>query len=275
MLVIPTTELGEDPEMAIELGLSWGIRNFEFKTMWQARVPNQTDAQKEYLKGVVKDYGVNVVAFSPGFGLGVTATEEAAKTELEEKLPRTFEMANDFNCKRIVIFGFNKTEGVPIDFSIDKLGKAAELAKAGGFELVIEPISGNYCDSGESMVKVIEAVGSDVLRVNWDPGNVQNSGYVAYPDEYEKCKKYVTYCHLKNWFATKKECRMFDDGDIALKANLEQMKLDGYNGYLSIETHTRWNRSHRLMPIAATKYNAQILMKWLDELNAPSFQTGL
>jgi len=266
MLVIPSTELGEDPEMVFEIGLSWGIRNFELKTLWQNRVPYISDTQRDYLKGLITDYGVNIVAMSPGFGLRIEATEEAAQKELGDKLPRTIGLAKELDCKRIVIFGFEKTEGVGMDFVIDKLGKAAEQAKAADMTLLVEPIAGNNIENAEDLIQVVEAVNSEALRINWDAGNIQSVGCNAYPDEYEKCKKYIAYCHLKNWYGPKKELRLIDEGDIPVKANLERMKEDGYNGYLAIETHTRWNRKHRFMPIAATKYNVDLVCKWLDEV---------
>ena len=36
-IVLPTCEVSMDPETAIEMGRSWGIKHFEIKTLWENR----------------------------------------------------------------------------------------------------------------------------------------------------------------------------------------------------------------------------------------------
>ena len=93
MLVLPTCEVSNDPESAIELGVEWGIRHFELKTMWHNdRVPYIGQAQREYLKRLIKDHDVDVVAVSPGMFRGKSAQKDVIREEIEKKLPRTLEL---------------------------------------------------------------------------------------------------------------------------------------------------------------------------------------
>lgn len=261
-IVLPTCEVSMDPETAIEMGRSWGIKHFEIKTLWEnRRIPFITEEQKDHLKRVVKDYGVDITAISPGLFIGSEAREDLAKKELDEKLPLSIDLAKELDVKIMVIFSFRKTERVEESWVIDKLGKVVDAAKDAEITLVIEPLIGNYCDSGGALSRVIRGVGSDTLRVNWDAGNVAKAGYKAFPDEYDQVKDLVSYVHLKNYSSTGDKWAVFDEGDIDLKAQLDALGKDDYNGYLSIETHTRYNKSFQPV-LEASKWNFDILTKW-------------
>ncbi|MCC7353111.1 MAG: sugar phosphate isomerase/epimerase, partial [Anaerolineae bacterium] len=173
---------------------------------------------------------------------------------------------HEFGAKIVIIFSFKKTEGVGESWVIDQLGKVAEMVKGSGITLVIEPLESNYCNSGQSLGRVVRAVNSDVLRVNWDAANVARAGYKAYPDEYGHVKGLVAYVHLKNHITDGKRWAVFDheEGDVDLKAQLRDLKKDGYDGYLSIETHTRYRKDF-LPIIEASRHNHEVLTRWLSE----------
>ncbi len=56
-IVLPTCEISMDPETAIEGAVSWGIRNFELKTLWEdRRAPDITPKQREQLQHLATRY---------------------------------------------------------------------------------------------------------------------------------------------------------------------------------------------------------------------------
>src|SRR5271157_4273628 len=61
-----TDELSGDPETAIEMAVSWGIRDFELRGFYTDRVPRLSDYQKQQLRHILEDYGARIVALSPG-----------------------------------------------------------------------------------------------------------------------------------------------------------------------------------------------------------------
>ena len=127
---------------------------------------------------------VDIAAISPGLFIGSEARDELAHQELEEKLPLSIELANELDVGILIIFSFRRTQGIGEEWVIDKLGKAVDRVRDTGCTLAIEPLNGNYCDSGQALSRMIRGVGSDLLRVNWDAGNVAKAGYRAYPEEY-------------------------------------------------------------------------------------------
>jgi sugar phosphate isomerase/epimerase len=265
--VIPTVELSWEPEMAIELGTSWGIRHFELKTLWESRrVPFITGDQKDHLKRVLHNYGADVVALSPGLFIGAEADEGLATKEIEEKLLPSIDLAHEFGATALVIFSFKRIEGVGEEWVIDRLAKVVARVEGTGLTLAIEPLSTNYGDSGQALGRLVNAIDSDILGVNWDPANVARAGHKAYPDGYQAVKGLVKYVHLKNDLSHNKQWAVFDHalGGVDLRAQLIDLARDGYDGYLCIETHTCYNSDPQVV-VEDSRYNLEVLKRWLKQ----------
>ncbi len=66
---IITDEISADPETAIELGVEWGIYDYEIRGFGNERVPLFSTYQKERLKELLNEYEVRIIAISPGLVL--------------------------------------------------------------------------------------------------------------------------------------------------------------------------------------------------------------
>ena len=257
-----------DPETAIEIGRSWGVQHFELKTLWEnRRIPAISDAQLAHLKRCAENYGIDYVTLSPGLFIATEAREELAAKEVTEKLPRTIEMAHELGAQYMIVFSFKKTEGVSENFAIDQLGKAVDMAKGSGLTLVIEPLVGNYCDSGQALARVVRGVDDPILRVNWDPGTVESCGYRAYPDEYLQVKDFVSYVHLKDYSAARSGWTVYDQGDVDIRGTVRALERDSYAGFYSIETHTRFNKMFSRV-LQASQHNVRLLAGWVEHMGA-------
>ncbi len=267
-IVLPTCEVSMDPETAVELGVSWGIRHFELKTLWEdRRVPNITDQQRRQLRRLADQYGVDWPTISPGLFIRGEATDSEARRALDDTVPRSIELAHFLGATTMIIFSFRKTAGVGEPWVIEQLSKVADAAHGSGLTLAVEPLGGTYCDDAQALRRVIEGVDNPILRANLDPGNVAAAGFHAFPDAYEPVRGLVAYVHLKNYSAVQKQFMLFDQGDIDLRAQLGALKADGYRGYVAIETHTRYNKGgSALPPVAASRANCVTLQRWLAEL---------
>lgn len=156
---------------------------------------------------------------------------------------------------------------IPTITAINARVTEAEAVKGSGLTLAIEPLPKGYCDSAQAMSRIIRAVGSDLLRVNWDAANVAASGYRnAYPGEYRLVKDLVAHVHMKNYAAQSEKWAVIDQGDIDLKEQLRELARDGCKGFLSIETHTRYNKGEYEPIIAASKRNYDVLVRYLAEI---------
>src|SRR5690606_36742884 len=118
------------------------------------------------------------------------------------------------------------------------LHQAAELAGAAGMELLIEGEAGFWADTGARTAAIVQAVDHPALGINWDPGNAYEAGDLPYPDGYEAVRPYVRHVHFK-------DVRRLEDGAyryavhgaIDWQRQIAALRADGYDGYISVETH--------------------------------------
>ncbi len=267
-IALITCEASLDPETAFELGRDWGVKHFELRQVFspETRVPYFSSQEKEYLKSNLKRYGGDIVAISPGLFIRCEATEGNAKGELKDKLPQSLRFCEEFNVKNMIVFSFEKKAGVSIEWVIDKLGQATQMAEKEGVTLYLEPEIYHYGNDGESMVQIIKGVNSKNLRVNWDPANIYSAGKVSYPEQFEHVKDLIGYVHLKDCVKMSSGqsegplWTVLGKGKVRWKEQLKALQDIGYSGYLSIETHTFYNK------IKTTKENFDVLNQWIYQI---------
>lgn len=258
-------ELSADPETAIELGTSWGIRNFELRGFFTDRAPLFTDYQKYLLRSILADYNAKLIAISPGlfkmpyptkeperwsftcldygaFNVWNDANREV-KIHLDEILPATLDYANELGIETIVIFGFHR-DGLPSgkapDEVLTSLFKAAERAAAAGIVLALETEVGYWADSGEHQARIIETINHHALRANWDPGNAFCAGDIPYPTGYTQIKHFIRHVHFKDVRSLPGgKFEFVVNGEIDWQGQIKGLVQDGYDGFISIETHQR------------------------------------
>jgi sugar phosphate isomerase/epimerase len=87
------------------------------------------------------------------------------------------------------------------------------------------------------------------LRAIWDPGNeaAEAEAGGAFPVGYETLKPWIVHVQLKDMKRRPNgtvESVQFGTGDIDYIGQLKALKRDGYQGYLSLETH--WRLRHEI-----------------------------
>lgn len=262
---IVTDEISADPETAIELGVEWGIRNFELRGFYAERVPNLSAYQAERLGNILADYGAKIIAISPGlfkipYPLGRReeaslawldqglfqrwrSLEDAVKYHREELLPASLEFARSLDVKLILTFGFHRhghPAGPAPDEVLEILQEAADQALGAGLELVVEVEEDFWADTGQRTAAMMAALDHPALGVNWDPGNAFMAGDTPYPDGYEVVRPWVRHVHFKDAEIDSQGQRRYAvNGQIDWTGQIQALARDGYNGYISVESHMR------------------------------------
>lgn len=260
-----TDEISADPETAFELGLSWGVRDFELRTVENNRVPDLSDYQKIRIKELVEEYGVRIIAISPGlfkcpypgrarsrFSLQAfdhslyqewRTAGDLLKYQREELLPASLAYAQQLGAKIVVIFSFarepNSSGPVP-DEIVETLQEAAKQAEDAGVRLVIEVENRFWADTGQNTLELLRRVNRPGLGVNWDPGNALEAGDLPFPVGYQAVREYVRHVHFKD--ARKDGSRGFEyaiEGDVDWEGQIRALLNDRYSGFISVETHMR------------------------------------
>ena len=164
----------------------------------------------------------------------------------DEVLERSMELAKAFRTDRVRFFDFWRLDDqAPYRAAInEKLRNAAETAGKKDVILVLENEAACNTATGAEAAKVLSAVTSSNLMLNWDPGNAAERDEKPYPDGYNLLPKdRVGHCHCKD--AVRKsdgksyEWAAMGRGMIDWVGQFKALKRDGYHFAVSLETHWR------------------------------------
>jgi L-ribulose-5-phosphate 3-epimerase len=162
----------------------------------------------------------------------------------DEVLERSIELAKAFQTDRVRLFDFWRLEDpAPHRAAInEKLQEAAGQAGKKRIILVLENEGACNTATAAEAAKVLSAVKSRNLMLNWDPGNAATHDEKPYPDGYALLPKdRIGHCHCKD--ARKKpDGSRYDwapmrGGIIDWVGQFKALQRDGYKYAVSLETH--------------------------------------
>ena len=172
---------------------------------------------------------------------------------------RCFALALEFECplvrvmsckKEMILFGANGAEKWVTkvgawDAQLKIMEIPVRMAEKEGITLVAENENGGMITSNYLAAKIIEQLGSDNMKILWDPCNALYCTEPPYPTGYERGRKYLRHIHIKDakidiQKATV-EFRSLGTGNMApyLLDIAGALKRDSYEGVVSLEANYR------------------------------------
>ena len=236
---------------AREFGMQW----IELRGMWNKNIVNLDSKEVAEAQRVVAKYGLRVTDIaSPLFKVdwkGAPRSKFSTANDFhadftfdqqDEVLERAIELAKAFGTDRVRCFDFWRLgDQAPYRAAInEKLLDAANKAGKKGITLLLENDSGLNTATGAEAAKVLGAVQSPYLMLNWDPGNAAASGEKPYPDGYNLLpKERIGHCHCKDAVkrGTKYDWAAMGRGIVDWTGQFKALKRDGYHFAVSLETH--------------------------------------
>ncbi|RZU42911.1 sugar phosphate isomerase/epimerase family protein [Edaphobacter modestus] len=253
-----TDEISQDFDHACavaskEFGMQW----VELRAMWKKSLLALTDAELAETQKILSKYNLQVTDIaSPLFKAywpGAPQSSEGPKggtrggdvlKEQDEVLEKSIALAKQFKTNKVRCFDFWRIEDVkPYRDAIDrKLAEAADKCAKHGVLLVLENEPACNTATGRESARLLGAVKSPHLALNWDPGNaVMRGEFDAYPVAWRMLpKERIHHCHVKNavkgsegkvvWSPT-------GEGIIDWTAQFRDLAKVGYRDAVSLETH--------------------------------------
>jgi L-ribulose-5-phosphate 3-epimerase len=164
----------------------------------------------------------------------------------DEVLDRSIRLAKAFDTERIRCFDFWRLEDqAPYRAEINSiLRQAAEKVAKQKLLLVLENEMACNTATGAEAAKVLAAIQTPALMLNWDPGNAAAAGESApYPDGYALLpKNRIGHCHVKSAVRDadgKYKWTPVGQGIVDWVGQFRALKADGYHHAVSLETHWR------------------------------------
>ena len=186
-------------------------------------------------------------------------------------LERSIELAKAFHTDRVRFFDFWRLDDQTAYRKAinEKLRNAAEAAAKKDVILILENEAACNTATAAEAAKVLGAVPSPNLMLNWDPGNAATHDEKPYPDGYNLLPKdRIGHCHCKD--AVKKPdgktygWAAMGQGIIDWAGQFSALKRDGYHFAVSLETHWRGGGT----PEESTRQSWAGMKKELQEAGA-------
>jgi sugar phosphate isomerase/epimerase len=256
-VAVITDEITQDFDHACSVASKdFGMHWVELRAMWKKSLMVLDDSELAEAEKTLAKYSLQVTDIaSPLFKAhwpGAPRSSEGPKNDpggdvlkqQDEVLEKSIALAKRFKTNKVRCFDFWRIEDVsPYRKAIDqKLAESAEKCAKQGVLLVVENEPACNTATGRESVRLLEAVKSPNLALNWDPGNaVMRGEFDAYPVAWKMLPKHrIHHCHVKNavkgpdgkvvWAPT-------GTGIIDWAGQFRDLAKSGYREAVSLETH--------------------------------------
>jgi sugar phosphate isomerase/epimerase len=164
---------------------------------------------------------------------------------------RAFEIARRTGAGIIRVFSYWRT--VAPERCLDRVTAAlqdlATQASTEGVVIGLENEAACNVGTGREAAAVLDAIDNGALKVLWDPANAAILGERPYPDGYRALPPArIAHVHAKDCRVTdhKPEWGPLGDMDVDWPGQIQALLRDGYQGWISLETHWRGPNGDKL-----------------------------
>jgi len=216
-LGVITDGISRDLEHALQVATEADLEYAELQFVWDKEVGDLDDDQMAKALALVEKYGVKVACITRhnfvGLLVGAVEVGDPVHQQHMAALQRCIDMAKAFDTrlvrtmsfrKEMIIFGYNGAE----DWNASRgawgkllqlLTPAVKLAEANDITLVVETGNNAMITSAVLGRRFIDDMGSDHLKLLWDPANTLYCNEIVYPDGFDALRGgYLGHLHIKD-----------------------------------------------------------------------------
>ena len=263
-LGVITDGISRDLDHALAVMGEFGLTHAELQYVWDKEVGDFTADEEGRVERIVRARGMQVSCISrhnfAGLPVGDVRAGDGTYQQHMSALKRCIELAKRLGCplvrimsfrKEMILFGAQGAEDWVVsrnawDKLVELFREPIALAEEEGITLVVETGNNAMVTSAYLGHKLIDDLGTDRLKVLWDPCNSLYCTEPAFPDGYEALSGgHLGHLHIKDAHinvarATVKHCPL-GKGDMApfLADIARQLREDGYDGAISLESNYR------------------------------------
>ena len=243
-LGVITDEVSQDLEEAIQFAQRFQLDGLEIRSVWNRGPFEQTKEDIEKIRELSRAAGLEICCISPPLFKCDMGDRAAYRAHLEG-LKRCIEAAHRLGTHLIRGFSFWREPGREPDY--DRIAElyqpAVEILRAEDGVIVLEPDPSVNTPNGRTIARLLRTIGDSRVGALWDPGNIlfDEEGEIPYPDGYDELRGMVRHFHLKDAVRVDGEPKVVPvgEGQVDFERQLRRLLADGYNGYISLETHYR------------------------------------
>ncbi len=239
-------EISQDLEVAATMASDYNLDAVELRNLWGSRTDELDEAGVARAKGILARHGLAVAAIAAPF-LKAKLGDDAEYRDHLEIFRRSCQAAHRFGTPLVRSFTFWKDQ--PLDAVYGRIlaafAEPIKIAEAEGTTIAVENEASTFIATGEQLARFLADLGSPRVRALWDPGNAyfDDLHEQAYPVGYRAVRDQIVHVHIKDCAANpetgKLEWVVLGKGEVDVAGQLWALAEDGYEGYVSLETHYR------------------------------------
>jgi sugar phosphate isomerase/epimerase len=231
-------EISPDLEVQCATLDDLGVRHIEVRSIGDVNVLDLDDGRLADARRAFDAHQISASAI--GSPIGKMPIEEDFEPELT-RFRRALQVAEALQAPYIRLFSFfMPPDSDPSTHRDEVLRRMAALARAAeGHDVVLlhENDKGLYGDIPERCLDVVESVGSEQLRLVWDPANFVQCAIRPFSDAYRMLRPHVEYLHVKDALMATGEVVPAGQGDGEIPETLRALESDDFRGFFSLEPH--------------------------------------
>ena len=230
-------EISADPREQLAVLGSLGITHLDLRAAWERNVLDLSDEDVARLRSELAAAGARVAMIASPIGKSDVEREAAYE---EGRLETAIRLADQFETPLIRVFSFylpNTDRAASRAEVVDRLTRWAARAEAAGKTLLLENELNLWGETPEQCAELLDAVGSERLRMTLDTGNFASIGVASYDVAYPLLRPWLAHCQVKDVRTADRTVVAAGEGDGQVADVLAALVRDGYRGYLSLEPH--------------------------------------
>jgi len=236
-------EAGKPIDMQIRAHKELGWKHIEIRNVDSINLTTMPDEKFDEVFGKVNAAGLTVSCFASqlcNWARPITGDFQVDVDELKQAIPRMHRFGTTFI--RCMSYPNDKEKPLPEEDwkneVVRRLKELCKIAADGGVILVHENCDGWGGLGPDQTLALLDAVGSDSLKLVFDTGNTVFHGQDAW-DYYSKVKEHVIYVHIKDGKKVDGKLTACYPGEglAYVKEICKDLLSSGYDGGFSIEPH--------------------------------------
>jgi sugar phosphate isomerase/epimerase len=215
-----------------------GIGHIEFRSAWGANVLDLDDDQLASARQALEAHGIHTSSIAST--IGKIAIEKDFEPRLA-RFQRALQVADALQAPYIRLFSFFIPMGRdPVHHRDEVLRRMAALVRAArGRDVILlhENEKDIYGDIPQRRLDLVESIGTERIRLAWDPANFVQCGVRPFSDGYAMLRPYIEYIHVKDALLGTGQVVPAGQGDGEFPETLQALAAGGFEGFFSIEPH--------------------------------------
>jgi sugar phosphate isomerase/epimerase len=251
-----TDEFSPDLATAAQSMHEVGMTAAELRMVFGKNIIDLTDEELDRAQQIVTEQGLKIISIASPLLKCVLPDAPAIDSRFQQDIfaskhtfedqprltERAFEIARRTGARIVRVFSYWRT--VEPEKCFDRIVVALRglAEKAAKHDLVIGLENEHACNiaTGAETARVLNAIVHPNLKVVWDPCNALVSGENPFPEGYRRMAAgRIVHVHAKDCFVKNHTPTFgpFGECGIDWRGQIRALVSDGYNGYISLETH--------------------------------------